>query len=243
MNIEIQTGDIVRIYKSQRDGSPISYTPTGKVILFQNKEKLRYGYGKIISIEKVKKNVIIVTAENCIYDFYYGYSNDEVIPLDELNKVLESLGFSQEYSTPINDNNTFYVWANLETGAIITIETWNKENEKTYNTVDVYIPSSIPFNARYDVLGIHMWTYNICEFNAVFSRSKFPLHDILKLCNNSKNWGGQTPNLWHYGDGPDFDHIKVMQRIYDFKHDLPKLFNMDIEGSIKKIRDFEGRKL
>lgn len=62
--------------------------------------------------------------ENVPYDFYIEYSENGTvaIPYDEFKEVLESLGFKHEYQEKINEENFFDVWANLNSGVLITIE-------------------------------------------------------------------------------------------------------------------------
>ena len=56
-----------------------------------------------------------------------------------MSKICETDNFKHEYQTRIDNTNFFDVWANLDTGSLITIETWDKLGIKTYNSVDAYI--------------------------------------------------------------------------------------------------------
>ena len=40
----------------------------------------------------------------------------------------------------IDKDNIFDVWANLNSGVLITIETWNQDGERGYNSVKCYVP-------------------------------------------------------------------------------------------------------
>ena len=134
------TGQVFKLCKSKKNGNLISYTPEGKVVLIKNQKELHNGYAKVTSFVD-KGNYILATMENVPYDFYYGYENDEVIPYEEFKEVLKNLGFTQEYTEDIDENNMFDVWANLETGVLITIETWNRDGEKSYNSVLISHPN------------------------------------------------------------------------------------------------------
>ena len=85
--MEVKEGDIIRIKKSKRDGKPIAYDRNGKVILLRNRDKLRYGYGKVTSIYE-KTAYYTATAENCICDFYMGGTDEETISVEEFEQVL-----------------------------------------------------------------------------------------------------------------------------------------------------------
>ena len=131
-------GDIVRIRKSKRDGKLISYDQLGKVILIKNQDDLKVGFGKVTSIEE-KEKYYIATLEHTPYDIYYGHEDGETIPYDELEKVLNMLDFTKELTMPIkktqynmDKGNFFEIWANLNTGDLITIETWYKGGKRTF---------------------------------------------------------------------------------------------------------------
>lgn len=234
----IENGQVFRLRKSKKDGRLIAYTDLGKVILIKNQKSLHHGFAKVTSfIDKGK--YFLATMENVPYDFYYGYENDEVIPYDELCEVLKNMNFTHEYQTKIDENNIFDVWANLNTGAMVQIETWNRDGEKTYNSVNVYIPTgnNLAFSAR-EYTGFSHGGYNLCCFNLVHNKSDFPLRNILSYCSNSRNWNGAHPSLWHYGDSKDnMNFAKILTRIYDFKDDVSTLFNMQIDETFKRYAE------
>ena len=231
------TGQVFKLYKSKKNGNLISYTPEGKVVLIKNQKELHNGYAKVTSFVD-KGNYILATMENVPYDFYYGYENDEVIPYEEFKEVLKNLGFTQEYTEDIDENNIFDVWANLETGVLITIETWNRDGEKSYNSVSVYIPTghsavlTMPISLS-ERVGFSHGSYNVCCFNLVNSEMKFPLRSVLSYSSDSKNWNGDHPSLWHYGEGSDLNYAKVLSKIYLFKDDIATLFNMKLEKTFE----------
>ncbi len=234
----IENGRVFRLKKSKRNGQFVAYTETGKVILIKNANELHNGFAKVTSFVD-KGNYYFATMENVAYDFYYGYGNDEVIPYEEFCEVLESLNFTHEYRTAIDEDNIFDVWANLDTGAMVQIETWNNDGEKTYNTVNVYIPTgnSLAFYAS-ESSGFSHGGYNVCCFNLVNNKSDSPLRNILNYCSNSKNWNGEHPSLWHYGDDAEnMNFAKILTRIYDFKDDIASMFNMDIDGAFKRYAE------
>lgn len=228
------TGQVFKLYKSKKNGNLISYTPEGKVVLIKNQKELHNGYAKVTSFVD-KGNYILATMENVLYDFYYGYENDEVIPYEEFKEVLKNLGFTQEYTEDIDENNVFDVWADLNTGNLVTIETWNKDGKKSYNSVKVYIPTGNTLALGYhNIDGFSHGGYNVCCFNLVNNKMDFPLRNILSYSSNSKNWNGDHPSLWHYGEGFDLNYAKVLSKIYLFKDDIATLFNMKLEKTFER---------
>ena len=234
----IENGQVFRLKKSKKNGQFVAYTDIGKVILIKNQADLHHGFAKVTSFVD-KGKFYLATMENVPYDFYFGYENDEVIPYVELCEVLKMNGFTHEYQTDIDKDNIFDVWANLDTGAMVQIETWNWDGEKTYNTVNVYIPTgnTLAFSAH-ERTGFSHGGYNVCCFNLVHNKSDFPLRNVLNCSSNSKNWNGEHPSLWHYGDkSHDMNFAKILTRIYDFKDDIGSMFNMDIEGAFKRYAE------
>ena len=233
----ISAGEIVRIYKSKRDGKLIAYAPTGKVILIKNRENLKIGFGKIVSIAE-KEKYYVATLEQIPYDIYYGYEDNETIPYSELKEVLITLNFTQQLTLPIDANNFFEVWANLSTGDLITIETWNYYDEKTYNSINLYVPTGnlLAFSVR-ENSGFSHGGHNFCCFNVINCEYDTPLHTLLRYSSKSKDWNGAHPALWHYGDGHDLNYAEILRRIYDCKDDIGNLFNMKIEESLKRYKE------
>lgn len=236
--MSIHVNDIVRIRKSKKDNTLISRDSMGKIILIKNQSEIKVGFGKVVSVVE-KEKYYIATLEQVPYDIYYGYDKDETIPYDELKEVLKILGFTQELTLPIKENNFFDVWANLETGDLITIETWNYNGKNTYNTINLYIPTgnSLAFSLWKD-MGFSSGSYDVCCFNAIWCKDETPLHTLLKYSSKNKNWNGEPPELWHYGDGHNLDFAEILKRIYKCKDDIGSLFNMKIEENIKKYHDF-----
>lgn len=234
----IHKNDIIRIRKSKKDGKLISYDELGKVVLIKNQADLKIGFGKVTSIIE-KEKYYIATLEQVPYDIYYGYDENETIPYSELCEVLKMLKFTQELTLPIDDDNFFDVWANLDTGDLITIETWNHKEEETYNTINLYIPTgnNLAFSLSNNYIGFSFGGFQTCCFNAIWCKSDTPLRTLLKYSSKNKNWNGDHPNLWHYGDGHNFDFSEVLKRIYDCKDDIGTLFNMKIEDSLKRYKE------
>lgn len=242
-------GDIVRIRKSKRDGKLISYDQLGKVILIKNQDDLKVGFGKVTSIVE-KEKYYIATLEQTPYDIYYGYDKGETIPYNELKEVLTMLNFTKELTMPIkkesyelDDGNFFEIWANLDTGDLITIETWFQDGEESYNTINLFIPTgnTLAFSFTNDYSGFSSGGRDTCCFNAIWCKDDTPLRYLLKFSSKSKDWNGDHPHLWHYGDGHDFDFSEVLKRIYDCKDDIGTLFNMQIEEQLKRYADFWGK--
>lgn len=242
--------DVIRIRKSRKDGKLISYDSTGKVILIKNQDEIRPGFGQVVSIVE-KERYYLATLKQVPYDIYYGYGEDETIPYNELKEVLTMLGFTQELTIPIekedfdmDEGNLFDVWANLNSGELVTIETWFKDGKQSYNTINLYIPTgnTLAFSFRNDYTGFSFGGHNTCCFNVIWCKDDTPLHTLLQYSSKSKNWGGDHPHLWHYGDGHDFDFSEVLKRIYDCTDDIGNLFNMQIEESLKKYAEFWGNK-
>ena len=233
----MEKGQIFKLHKSKKNGNFIAYTTLGKVILIKNQNELHHGFAKITSFVD-KGNYFLATMENVPFDFYYGYENDEVIPYDEFKEVLKMLDFTQEYTENIDENNIFDIWANLNTGTLVTIETWNKDGEKSYNSVNVYIPTGNTLAFGYhNIDGFSHGGYNVCCFNLVNNKMDFPLRNILSYSSNSKNWNGEHPSLWHYGEGHDLNFAKILSKIYNFNDDIATIFNMKIEEAFKRYAE------
>lgn len=245
MDIFSIKGNIYRLKKSKRNGKLIAYADTGKVIIPDNQGSLHHGFAKITSFID-KGNCFVAQMENVVHDFYYGYEDEEVIPYDELVEVFKLYGFKHEYQLPIDEKNIFDVWANLKTGALITIETWNKGADEswdgrehvTYNSVNVCIPTENTLVFRlHERTGFSHGGYNLCCFNLVHNKTDFPLQNVLGYCSNSRNWNGEHPHLWHYGDGDNINFAKILTRIYDFEDDIGTLFNMKIEKALERYKE------
>lgn len=247
--LSAKKGDIVRIHHSKRDGKLIAYDCKGKVILIKNQEDLHIGFGKIESIAE-KERCYLAVLKQVPYDIY-GMNNrdEEVIPYEELKLVLSGLNFKHQLQLPIEEtpydldpNNFFDVWANLNTGDLITIETWNKDGKLSYNSIMLYIPTgnTLAFSFVGDRSGFSSGGFNTCCFNLVWCKDDTPLHTLLKYSSRSRDWAGDTPHLWHYGDGQDINFAEVLKRAYLFEDDLGTLFNMKLEDNIKRRAEFFG---
>ena len=139
----ISADNIYRIRRSKKNGKLISHNEYGKVIIIKNWKSLHVGYGKVVSFEN-RENCILATMKNVSYDFYEEYNEKtgevEAVPYEELTRILQELGFTHEYKEDIDKDNIFDVWANLNTGVLITIETWNQDGGRGYNSVKCYVP-------------------------------------------------------------------------------------------------------
>lgn len=230
----ISVGDVLRAKYSKRDGRLIAYAHTGKIVLFKNREMLHSGFVTVDKVLCEKENYILVTARNIAYDYYAG--SDGVIPYAELCEVLTNLGFVREYLTTIDSDNVFDVWADLLTGNLITIETWNRNGSVGYNHICVYITSGdmTAFTAS-TASGFIYGSYSVCCFDLQFCKAPHPLHYILGMSSRTRNWNGETPNMWHYGDTRPIDHAKVLERLYACADNINELFNMRVEDSIAAL--------
>lgn len=231
-------GNIYRLKEScQNEDMLIGYTDAGKVVIPKNQESLHLGFAKVNNFID-KGNCYVAEMENVPYDFYYDYGKKGIIPYDEFCKVLKNHNFKHEYQTKIDNNNFFDVWVNLDTGSLITIETWDKFGVKTYNSVYLYITiDKENFWKTCHSSGFFNGDEFVCCFNLCNSLSDTPLSKILSYSNNSRNWNGNTPNLWHYGDGTDINYAKALARIYDFKDDIGTLFNMKLDETFAKYAE------
>lgn len=233
----INVGDVVKVQTSKKDGSLISFTDLGKIIFFKNKKELHFGYVEITSVEEHEK-YILATGNNITFDFYGSTMTQNAIPYKELSELLISLGFRHQYTTPIDEINNFYVWANLITGVLITIEEYNCDGFVGYNSVNVYVAGKL--NLSYKELtnyGVVSQVGELTEFILCFSKLKFPLKQILKFA-KSKDWDGHTPQLWHYNDIKNMSPVEfknVMMRIFEFKDNINVLFNIRAEEYIKRL--------
>lgn len=230
-------GEVYRLKKSRRNDKLIAYTDAGKIIIPKNQKSLHLGFAKVNNFID-KGNCYVAEMENVPYDFYCGYNECEIIPYDEFCEVLKNHNFKHEYQAKIDDTNFFDVWANLDTGSLITIETWDKSGIKTYNSVDVYITiDKEDFWKNCRSSAFSNGSQSVCCFNLCNSIVDNPLSKILSYSNNSRNWKGNTPNLWHYGDGININYAKALARIYDFKDDIGTLFNMKLDEIFAKYAE------
>lgn len=227
---------VYRLKRSHKDNKLIAYTDSGKVIIPENQKSLHPGFAKVESFID-KGNCYVVKMKNVPCDFYYGSEKDETISYDEFCEVLKSYNFKHEYQTEIDNTNFFDVWANLDTGSLITIETWNKMGIKEYNSVYVYITiDKKDFREVCRSRGFCNGDESVCCFNLCSSIVDNPLSKILSYSNNSRNWNGNTPALWHYGE-TDINYAKALARIYDFKDDIGTLFNMKLDETFAKYAE------
>lgn len=191
----------------------------------------------MVSFEN-RENCILATMKNVSYDFYEEYNEKtgevEAVPYEELTRILQELGFAHEYKEDIDKDNIFDVWANLDSGVLITIETWNQDGERGYNSVNCYVPANGLFTMR-ESTGISSGSSFLSRFNIVHNTRDFPLHECLAFNNGSMNWGGNHPNLWHYGEGHDINYAKALAKIRKFKDaDIGERFNMQLDDTFKQ---------
>lgn len=234
----ISADNVYRIRRSKKNGKLISYNEYGKVIIIKNWKSLHVGYGKVVSFEN-RENCILATMKNVPYDFYEEYNEKtgevEAVPYEELTRILQELGFAHEYKEDIDKNNIFDVWANLDSGVLITIETWNRDGERGYNSVKCYVPVSGCAFAMRESTGFSYGTSYLSCFNIVHNTRDFPLHDCLAFNNGSMNWAGSSPALWHYGEGHDINYAKALAKIRKFKDaDIGERFNMQLDDAFKQ---------
>lgn len=247
---QIKVGDVVRVHRSKKkENRKVAFTPSGKVIFIKNDKDIHFGFAEILSFVE-KEKYIIATVKNVVSDFYYGYKDGETIPYSELVEVLKLHSFTQELKLPIDathfeltGENFFDVWANLDTGDLVTIETWNDDGVESYNSVKLYVPvNSFVGLSSNEHTGFTFGCNHMCCFDLVNCLFDFPLHMLMRCSNKSRDWKGETPSLWHYGDrlydeGCPLDFAKILERIYDAKDDIGTLFNMRIEEKMAKYRE------
>ena len=232
----ISADNVYCIRRSKKNGKLISYNEYGKVIIIKNWKNLHVGYGKVVSFEN-RENCILATMKNGPYDFYEEYNEKtgevEAVPYEELTRILQELGFAHEYKEDIDKDNIFDVWANLDSGVLITIETWNQDGERGYNSVNCYVPVS-GFGMR-NSSGFSYGTSYLSCFNIVNNTRDFPLRDCLAFNNGSMNWAGSHPSLWHYGEMDDINYAKALAKIRKFKDaDIGERFNMQLDDTFKQ---------
>ena len=171
-------------------------------------------------------------------DFYEEYNEKtgevEAVPYEELTRILQELGFAHEYKEDIDKDNIFDVWANLDSGVLITIETWNQDGERGYNSVNCYVPANGLCTIR-ESTGFSKGGSYLSSFNIVHKTRDFPLNECLAFNNGSMNWGGNHPALWHYGEGHDINYAKALAKIRKFKDaDIGERFNMQLDDAFKQ---------
>lgn len=234
----ISADNVYRIRRSKKNGKLISHNEYGKIIIIKNWKSLHVGYGKVVSFED-RENCILATMKNVSYDFYMEYNKKtgevEAIPYEELTRILQELGFAHEYKEDIDKDNIFDVWANLDSGVLITIETWNQDGERGYNSVKCYVPTNGGgFTMRQSTCFSHGSSYLSC-FNIVRNTRDFPLHECLEFNNDSMDWHGSVPALWHYGEVHDVNYAKALAKIRKFKDaDIGERFNMQLDEAFKQ---------
>ena len=234
-NDDISIGTVVRVRKSKKNGKLMAYSEWGKVILIPNQKGLHVGFAEVTSFSD-RGNYYIATVKNVAYDFYQDYDENgtTAVPYDEFKEILKTQGFKPEYSEPIDENNVFDVWANLNSGVLITIETWNQDGERGYNSVNCYVPANGLFTMRESTGFSNGGSFLSC-FNIVHNTRDFPLHECLAFNNGSMNWGGNHPALWHYGEGHDINYAKALAKIRKFKDaDIGERFNMQLDDAFKQ---------
>ena len=233
-NDDISIGTVVRVRKSKKNGKLMAYSEWGKVILISNQKGLHVGFAEVTSFSD-RGNYYIATVKNVairLFIRYYDENGTTAVPYDEFMEILKTQGFKPEYSEPIDENNVFDVWANLNSGVLITIETWNQDGERGYNSVKCYVPvSGCGFGMR-NSYGFSSGTSYLSCFNIVHSTRDFPLRDCLAFNNGSMNWAGSHPSLWHYGERDDINYAKALAKIRKFKDaDIGERFNMQLDES------------
>ena len=149
----------------------------------------------MVSFEN-RENCILATMKNVPYDFYEEYNEKtgevEAVPYEELTRILQELGFAHEYKEDIDKDNIFDVWANLDSGVLITIETWNQDGERGYNSVNCYVPANGLFTMRESTGFSNGGSFLSC-FNIVHNTRDFPLHECLAF--NKRGMTSITPRL------------------------------------------------
>lgn len=238
----LKNGDIVLAKVSKKNGRIISYAKEGKVILFDKSCKIKPGFVKIECFQVLEK-VIIAKGTNVLYDYYEGISEED------LCKSLENIGFTEEYRDSCIKNdceNYFVVFANLKNGAILTYTTWNTEERKGFNTVELSMPTNTDVSYRHNRgTGFSHGS----RLNVTFSikdayRFETPINSLLFYCDNTCNWQGVTPSLWWYKDENEHGEIspegfiKADERIYEFKDNIDSLFNIQMAESIKRSKEY-----
>ena len=235
----ISTDNVYRIRRSKKNGKLISHNEYGKVIIIKNWKSLHAGYGKVVSFEN-RENCILATMKNVSYDFFMEYNEKtgevEAVPYEELTRILQELGFAHEYKEDIDKDNIFDVWANLNSGVLITIETWNKDGERGYKSVKCYVPMNGTFTMPMcKSTGFSNSNSYLSCFNIVHNTRDFPLRELLAFNNGSMDWRGSHPALCHYGEGHDINYAKALAKIRKFKDaDIGERFNMQLDEAFKQ---------
>lgn len=87
------------------------------------------------------------------------------MPVKDLTKLLRKFGFVKEVEVKIDRYNTFSVWANLKTGAIVVVDPENDEDEKNYYRISVTITTenALPYDYE-DMLGFEFGTEFVQTF-------------------------------------------------------------------------------
>lgn len=230
----LSKGDLVRVYISEKNGNKISYDEAGKVVLFKNSNRLQVGYARIESIEE-KDKYYLAKSKNVLSDFYIDEKEHNNLSIDELEIVLQMHGFTKQYETKIDDVDSYYVFANLKLGAIITVESWSKDGYQSYGDVVLSLPCVNAYELIHssERLGISRINDIVVSFNLVNTSIDFPIFKILKLSSGT-NWRGNSVALWHYGDSEaisdDYEkaYMEIGKRLLKFKDPVYKLFNMSL---------------
>lgn len=69
----------------------------------------------------------------------------------------------------------------------------------------------------------------------MYNTRDFPLHECLEFNDGSMDWHGDTPSLWHYGEGHDINYAKALAKIRKFADpDIGERFNMQLDDAFKQ---------
>ena len=229
---DIRKDDIILFVKGNNE-RPIGYTLSGKVILCKN--DIALGYAKVKLVEERKK-VILVEAENVLYDYYNGMNYNDFL------KLLQIFNFKIGYDLPFIyhsyegrdengnkiyvDKNEHQIFAyNLDYNVVIVAETWNNSN--TFNSIEIYCPN-INGHKIGDIM-LRSGTSKMALFDITFYVYHIPpLHYIMKKMQMvSKEWPkNESICLWHYADERDENNLwdKTIDRIFLAPAEVDEIF-------------------
>ena len=197
----------------------MGYTLSGKVILCKN--DITLGYVKVKSVEEREK-VILVEAENVLYDYYNGMNYNDFLKLLQIFnfKIGYDLPFVYSYYKEKDENenviygnkNEHQIFAyNLDYNVVIVAETRNER--KNFNSIEVYCPNINGHKIRSKMF--ESGTSIMAKFNPVFHSYYIPpLHSIIKMMKTvSKEWPkNETISLSHYEDRSTIEPFKLWDK-------------------------------
>lgn len=203
--MSVERNDII-LFTQGRDGKPVAYDSTGKVILC--KHAIDIGYARVTSVEE-RSNVFLITAEP-----EYGYDYYEDIEYAEFKEVLKRFGFKIGFERPFKyqfnesepaRNETQLFAYNTTNNCVIVAVTYRGFH---FNGIDLYCPGIRAID-NLKLIGFSFGCDNITGFDLCCVRGQATKNLISRYMSrvehdqieNGKEWPiSVMPSTWTYAD-------------------------------------------